>query len=204
MKKGTIIAILRGVNPADAPAIAGALKEEGINYIEVSLSDVENGLASVQALSESFGDSIHLGAGTVINEELVDRAIASGAKYIITPGWDRELVSYSLSKGVDVFPGVFSPGEILQAINLGILDVKLFPAGSMGPKYIKDLSGPFPQIKVMAVGGVSKQNMKEYIEAGCHSFAIGSDLVPRGATKNDLEQIRNNAKAFIQLAEGSD
>lgn len=199
VEKGTVIAILRGIQPEDASSIVEVLLKNGISWVEVSLSEEENGLRCIQNIHARFQDSIHLGAGTVIHPYQVDKVLDAGAKYIITPGWDRELVRYVKSKQVDAFPGVFTPGEILQAVQEGIEVVKLFPANDLGVSFVKSLQGPFPNVHIMAVGGVDLHNLKDYFESGCSSFAIGSDLVPRGATKKDLTVIEQKAKQYVNL-----
>lgn len=199
--KGTLIAILRDVDSSHVSAIAEVLLEHGINWVEVSLSEETKGLDTVRILSREFGHNIHLGAGTVISNRLVDEAVDAGATYIITPGWDRELARYALQKSVNIIPGVYSPSDIMQATAEGISVLKLFPAGSLGVDYIKNLFGPFPNMHLMAVGGIGRQNMSEYYKAGCLSFAIGSDLVPRGASKDHLDLIRKNASEYQRLLE---
>lgn len=193
IEKGTIVAIIRGVEPSDVIDIQEALLEGGINWVEVSLSNEDTGIECIRRLNEHFGDYINLGVGTVTNMVQAQRAVDAGAKYIITPGWDRELVRNLKGLKVEILPGVFTPGEVMQALNEGVKVFKLFPASNLGISYIKNLKGPFPNIHVMAVGGISLDNIQDYFEAGFSSFGIGSDLVPRGATKKDFETIKNKA-----------
>jgi 2-dehydro-3-deoxyphosphogluconate aldolase / (4S)-4-hydroxy-2-oxoglutarate aldolase len=202
INKGEIVAIIRGVAPENVYMITKTLIEEGINFVEVSLSDEDAGLACIHQIAVHFSDKIGLGAGTVLRQEQADKAIAAGAKYIITPGWDTNLVRYIKSKNVGIYPGVYSPSEVMQSINEDIEIIKLFPAGDLGINYIKSLLGPFPNIKIMAVGGVTKSNIRDFYNAGCYSFAIGSDLVPRGAGENDLKRIRSSAQEYMNLLKG--
>lgn len=197
--KGEIIAIIRGVQPENILNITETLMEEGINWVEVSLSEEVSGLESLRVLAKEFGNDLQLGAGTVINSVQVDKAVEAGAKYIITPGWDRDLVRYVKQKAIHIFPGVYSPSDIMQAKNEGLEIFKLFPAGSLGIDYIKNLFGPFPGIHLMAVGGVDRKNIRDFYDAGCSSFAIGSDLVPRGAGKEQLVSIRKSALEYRKL-----
>ncbi|REB08774.1 aldolase [Sporosarcina sp. BI001-red] len=199
LEKGTIIAILRGVYPENASAIAKTLVGNGITRIEVSLSDEDLAIGSIQAIANDLKDTVQLGAGTVIHKHQADRAIAAGATYIITPGWDRELTRYIKSKHVEVYPGVMTTGEIMQAVQEEVEVVKLFPANVLGASYVKSLQGPFPNVQIMGVGGIEIANLKEYYDAGCSSFAIGSDLVPRGATQKDLKEIEIKAKKYLAL-----
>lgn len=197
--KKKIVAIIRGVDPSEIIDIQKALIEGGINWVEVSLSEEEKGLECIKVLNQRFGKEIHLGVGTVKTIEQAKKAIKAGAKYIITPGWDKELIQEMKKLNVEILPGVFTPGEIMQALNLDINVVKLFPASNLGTSYIKNLKGPFPNLDIMAVGGISLENIREYYHAGCTSFGIGSDLVPRGATKADKDQIKNNAKKYVSI-----
>ncbi|MEJ8767792.1 bifunctional 4-hydroxy-2-oxoglutarate aldolase/2-dehydro-3-deoxy-phosphogluconate aldolase [Oceanobacillus sp. HCA-5259] len=196
-----LIAIIRGVDPEDILPITKGLLESGISWLEVSLSDEAKGLECIRKVSDAFADEVQLGVGTVISERQVDAALEAGATYIITPGWDREIAKYVRSKDILLFPGVFSPGEIMQAASLGIETVKVFPAIDLGFGFIKNVRGPFPNMNFMAVGGVTKENIHEFKNAGYSSFAIGSDLVPRGASRKDVEKIKENAKAFVQSLE---
>lgn len=199
LEKGTIVAIIRGVDPTEVIDIQEALLEGGINWVEVSLSEEEKGLECIKILNENFGNKIHLGVGTVTSIAQAKKAIDAGARYIITPGWDKELAKEIKELNVEILPGVFTPGEIMQALNLGINVVKLFPASNLGTDYIKNLKGPFPNINIMAVGGVSLDNIRDYYKSGCTSFGIGSDLVPRGATKKDRENIKRNAQKYADI-----
>lgn len=201
INEDTIIAIIRGVQPEGVSDIVKALVEEGICWIEVSLSEEEMGLACLRRLTQEYVGDLHLGAGTVTSPVQVDQALDAGAQYIITPGWDRELVRYAQKREICIFPGVYSPGEIMQARNEGIDIVKLFPAGCLGTDYIRNLFGPFPTLRLMAVGGINQHNIRDYFKAGCTSFAIGSDLVPRGASRQQLDSIRKKARQYRELAD---
>jgi 2-dehydro-3-deoxyphosphogluconate aldolase / (4S)-4-hydroxy-2-oxoglutarate aldolase len=194
-----IIAIIRDVNPDDAAGIVSVLLEEGIEEVEVSLSNEEKGLRVIESLKKTY--DLEVGAGTVITKEQVDKSLAAGADYIITPGWDRELVQYVKGKGAPILPGVYTPGDVSQAVSEGITTLKLFPAGTLEIDYIKSLFGPFPNVKLVGVGGITQENIKAYYDNGCSAFAIGSDLVHRGATSSeqDLEKIRAKAKVYATI-----
>lgn len=199
MKENKLIAIIRDINPDDIIDIAKSLAKHGIKYMEISLSNEANGLECIRRLDAALGSEIRLGVGTVCSKAQVDASLSAGATYIITPGWDRELAQYVLEKDVEIYPGVFTPGEIMQAVSMGIETVKLFPAATLGTDYINNLRGPFPNVNFMAVGGIDQTNMKAYKDAGCSSFALGSSLIPRGSTKADTATIEANAKEFNQL-----
>lgn len=207
LQRNNIIAIIRGVDALVAPLIAKVLIEEGITWIEVSLSNEKLGLKCIRKISNSISeDKINLGVGTVINNNQVDESIKAGAKYIITPGWDRELVKYIKKKNIMVIPGVFSPSDVMQAKGEGIDICKLYPSDVLSLSYIKSLMGPFPDMKFIAVGGVEKSNINDYLKNKFYGLGIGSNLVPRNSTVDDLEKIRKNAREYIKLitAEGDD
>lgn len=201
LSNGDLIAIARGVKSNQIVAIGETLLKAGFKYIEVSLSDEREGLACLRELRRQLGGdrALRLGAGTVTRKDLVDHAVEAGAEYIITPGWDRELVKYIISKKVPVFPGVLTPSEVMQALNEGLTQVKLFPVGNLTPSFIKNLKGPFPAVEFIGVGGIDTEKISTYYHAGCFAFAIGSDLIPRQADKSALPQIEKRAKEYLSV-----
>lgn len=197
-----LIAIIRGVEPENIRPVAEVLLENHINEIEVSLSEEKSGLECIRILAKEFKDtSLHLGVGTVINSRQADLALKAGAQYIIMPGWNDSLVKWILDKSVEVIPGVFSPSEVMQAVNLNIRMVKLFPADFLGFNYIQALNGPFPGMQYLAVGGVNLQTAESFLKAGFAGLGIGSSLVPRKSTAANLDTIRQNAKEYRRIAE---
>ena len=118
--------------------------------------------------------------------------------FFLTPGYDDDLVAYGLSKGLEVLPGVLTPGDVQKALNRGVRRLKLFPADAFGMSYIKSLKGPFPQAEFVAVGGVNETNVSQFLKAGFVGAAAGSNLVPRGAADGDLELIRQKARLYVQ------
>ncbi|MDT2681302.1 MULTISPECIES: bifunctional 4-hydroxy-2-oxoglutarate aldolase/2-dehydro-3-deoxy-phosphogluconate aldolase [Enterococcus] len=202
MELSKLIAIIRDVDAVDVIPIVRVLIEEGISTVEVSLSNEEKGLQCIEKLAKSFDkEELFLGAGTVINEKQMEQVVHAGGQYIITPGWNKELVKKALEKQLTVFPGVYSPGEIAEAVELEIDYLKFFPINGVNEDYLKSLRGPFPKINIIGVGGISPMNIPFYQELGIQHFGIGSELVPRGAGQNDLEKIRANAKQFKQAIE---
>lgn len=197
LEKGTLIAIARGVKSDKIAVIGETLLKEGLKYLEVSLSDEPEGLKCIKELNSQFGNDLNLGAGTVTRSVQADRAVEAGAKYIITPGWDKDLAKYIMAKKIPLFPGVFTPSEIMQALNEGLTQLKLFPVGNISASYIKNIKGPFPAVEFIGVGGIRKDNIRDYYKAGCFSFAIGSDLIPKMADESMLIQIKRSAKKYL-------
>ena len=197
LKEGQLIAIIRDVAADDAAFIAKALLDSGIDYVEVSLSRPKEGLACIRRLRADFGAELNLGAGTVISEAALNEAQLAGAAYIITPAFDEDLVKAALKKDLPIFPGVFSPAEVMRALRLGLKQLKLFPAGDLGPSYVASLRGPFPEVEFIGVRGISLDNLTAFWKAGCRRFAVGSDLVPRGAAAKDSAAVQERARAYL-------
>lgn len=196
-----LMAIMRDIEPRYAKDIVKVLLEEGIDGIEVSLSDPEKGMGCIKTILDQFGNNIvKLGAGTVTKTEEIKQLKSLGVTFILTPGYDDKIVSCALDAGIEVLPGVLSPSEVQQAVNRGIHLLKLFPADAFGLSYIKSLKGPFPQTDYMAVGGVNEDNIRAFFEAGFVGAAIGNSLIPRGATDNDLDSIRIKAAKYRELS----
>ncbi len=200
LKEGQIIAIIRGVAADAVTAICEALLEGGIDHAEVSLSRPKEGLECLARLRAAFGPELKLGAGTITSEKDLERARSAGAAYIITPAFDEDLVKAALAGGMPILPGVFSPAEVMRALRLGLTQLKLFPAGELGPSYVKSLLGPFPDAEFIGVGGIGLENLAAFWRAGCRRFAVGSNLVPSGAAPNDRTVIKERARAYIEAA----
>lgn len=196
MKK-RLIAILRDVEAEDAVGIVETLIRCGITELEVSLSSEDIGLKTLNAISETFGNKVRLGVGTIVNLRQLNSAFNSGAQFVITPAFDEKIVMACLDRNIEIIPGVFSPSDVMKALELNITTLKLFPANALPLNYIKSLSGPFPKAQYIAVGGVTVDSVNDYFDAGFIGVAPGNDLVKRGATLNDLKSIEMKAKAYV-------
>lgn len=195
------VSIIREVGADDVLPIMDALREEGVRWFEISLSDGENGMECIRRALEYFQNTdVKVGAGTVTKTEEIDVLSRWGIPYILTPGFDREIVCYANEKGIEVLPGVLTPSEVQEAVNCGIRLLKLFPADVFGKGYIKALKGPFPQTDYVAVGGVTAENALEFYQAGFKGVAAGSNLVPKHAGKEDIADIRKVARKYMEAA----
>jgi 2-dehydro-3-deoxyphosphogluconate aldolase/(4S)-4-hydroxy-2-oxoglutarate aldolase len=172
-----VVAILRGQSLATCLEITKTLQKAGFATLEVTMNtpDVANIIAE---LNRQFPD-FNVGAGTVCTPKELDTALEAGASFIVTPILDEEVVTTCVKCGIPVFPGAYTPTEIFKAWQLGASAVKVFPAGGLGVKYIKDLSGPLPQIKLMPTGGVSLSNIRAFFEAGVVGVGMGSSLLDK-------------------------
>ncbi|WP_024737097.1 bifunctional 4-hydroxy-2-oxoglutarate aldolase/2-dehydro-3-deoxy-phosphogluconate aldolase [Enterocloster asparagiformis] len=182
MRREKIIAIVRGVETASIGGVALALTAGGITCMEITVDHrtqdgPEETYRSIAWLRERMGEAVCLGAGTVLDEEETRRAVAAGADYIISPNLDERVIRLTRELGKVSIPGTFTPSEAVQAYRWGADIVKLFPAGLLGPDYIKALKGPLPHIPFCAVGGITPENAGDFIRAGCVSLGIGGNLV---------------------------
>ena len=146
----------------DAVPLAKALVEGGLPCAEVTFR-TEAAEESIRLMTEQFPEML-VGAGTVLTREQVDAAVAAGAKFIVSPGFDQEVVSYCITHGIAVYPGIGTPTEIISAIRVGLNSVKLFPAEqSGGTGYLKAISAAFPGVSFMPTGGINEGNAGDYL-----------------------------------------
>lgn len=178
----------------DASPLAKALCEGGLPCAEVTFR-TEAAEESIRIMSSEYPDML-VGAGTVLTIDQVDRAVAAGAKFIVSPGFDPEIVDYCIEKEIPIFPGCITPSEIAEAVKRGLKVVKFFPAEQFGGvATIKALAAPYTSVKFMPTGGVSAKNLEEYLSCdkivACGgSWMVKGDLVAAG----DFEKITELTK----------
>ena len=198
-----IVAIVRGLPPEYMVRLGHALEDGGIGMMEVtynqSAPDTWKDTANaIEAVEKEFGDRLLVGAGTVIRPEQVAMTYQAGGHYLVTPTTQPEIIRMGKALGMGLFPGAFSPSEILAAWEAGADAVKVFPASSVGPGYIKAIRGPLSQIPLMAVGGVNEKNAADFMKAGCVGLGIGGNLVNKESIKNgEWDRITALAKEFV-------
>ncbi len=198
-----IVAIIRGAKPDDVLLIASALSEGGVKHLEVTLNSL-NALTAISKIASTLSDVVTVGAGTVLDATMAKEAIDAGAKFIISPSLDIETIQATKQAGAVSIPGAFSATEIFTAFKQGADIIKVFPA-SVGPGYIKDLRGPFPQIPLMPTGGVNLSNIREFQKAGAVAFGVGSALVDTSLTISDayLNDLIEKAKKYVEAVSNS-
>lgn len=192
-----LIAILRGLTPEEAPAVGDAIFNAGWRCLEVPLNSPQP-LDSIRILSERFGDRALIGAGTVLTAAEVDAVAEAGGKLIVAPNTDAEVVAAALKRGLAIVPGVYTATEAFAAYKLGVRYLKLFPADSLGPAYVKALKSVLPKdAKVIPTGGVSVETIGAFHAAGCHAFGIGSQLYKPGF---GAAEVATRAQALTEAA----
>lgn len=177
-----IIAIVRGVAPEQILATAQALYEGGVRLLEItfdqsSTTGERDTAKGIRLLCEAFGDSLGIGAGTVMTPAQAQIAIQAGAGYIISPNTDAAVIRATKEQGAVSIPGALTPSEIVAAWQAGADFVKVFPAGTFGIDYIRAIRSPISHIPLLAVGGIDENNLNDYLDAGVCGVGIGSNLV---------------------------
>jgi 2-dehydro-3-deoxyphosphogluconate aldolase/(4S)-4-hydroxy-2-oxoglutarate aldolase len=162
--------------------------------------------AGLEALSTVAGRAdVVVGAGTVTSTSQVDRVVAAGARFVVTPGFDRAVVERCLHHGVPVLPGVATPGEVMAAMGLGIDVVKVFPAGLLGgPPFADALAGPFPRLRIVPSGGVTRENAAGYLAKPNVLAVSGTWVTPPGARDRRDPQVVTASAAATVVALGDD
>jgi len=193
-----LIAILRGLTPAEAPAIGGALVSSGFAIIEVPLNSPEP-LESIATLNRLFPNTL-IGAGTVLNSQQVKDVHAAGGRLVVAPNFNPAVVAQALALNMVVLPGVATPTEAFAALNAGAHGLKLFPAEMISPATVKALRAVLPKAAaLMPVGGITPDNMAVYRAAGATGFGLGSALYAPGRSAQAVQQ---QAQAFVRAFKG--
>lgn len=183
-----LIAILRGITPNQVLNIAEALIEAGIKVLEVPLNS-PNALTSIEMLANEFAEQLLLGAGTVTSTQQVQLVYDTGAKLIVSPHCNPQIISASLNKNLSCMPGVATATEAYSAISAGASRLKLFPAHTYGPNHLSALKVVLPKhIKMYPVGGVDENNMCQWLNAGADGFGFGTALYRPGDTPSQVQK----------------
>ena len=192
-----VIAVLRLPSIDPIPDIARALLAGGVVGIEVTMT-TPGALDGIRQLSKGFLDAV-VGVGTVMDPATARAAIDAGARYVVSPHFDPAVVAATREAGAASMPGAFTPTEILRAATGGADVVKVFPSAGLAPSYFRDVLAPLPHLKLMPTGGVTAQNVGDWIKAGAVCVGSGALLVPKDAIANrDWATITNNARAFVE------
>jgi 2-dehydro-3-deoxyphosphogluconate aldolase/(4S)-4-hydroxy-2-oxoglutarate aldolase len=200
---GKVVAVVRLDSAEKLVKVAEALKEGGITTIEFTMSS-PGVLDMIREATAHFGDEVLMGAGTVLDPETARAAILAGAEFIVTPTLNLATIKLCRRYGKPIVPGALTPTEILTAWEAGADMVKLFPASTVGPGYLKAVLAPLPQLRLVPTGGVSADNAAEYLRAGATALGIGGKLVDKTAVaRGDWPAITAEAQRLMSAVQSA-
>lgn len=203
-----LIAIVRGVEPEKCMKVADALYAGGIRLMEVTFNQKEPAsfrvtADAIKAISEAYKGRMLVGAGTVTTPELVEMAAEADAKYIISPDANPSVIRRSRKLGLVSMPGCMTPTEMMAAHQEGADFIKLFPAGDLGPGYVKAVRAPLAHLKVMAVGGINEKNIPDFLKVGVCGFGVGGNLANKDwIDAGEYYKITETAAAMVKAVQG--
>ncbi|HEV7380654.1 MAG TPA: bifunctional 4-hydroxy-2-oxoglutarate aldolase/2-dehydro-3-deoxy-phosphogluconate aldolase [Dyadobacter sp.] len=195
--KAPIVGIVRNLSMEVVKEILPLYREAGLTTIEITMN-TPGATDMIRYARSNEGKGLNIGAGTVCTKDELEKALEAGAQFIVTPILDKKVVKACIKQKVPVFPGAYTPSEIYKTWALGAPVVKVFPATVLGPEYIKDILGPLDQLKLMPTGGVSLENMDQFLKAGAVGLGIGGQLFDKTLIQNqDWEGLLAHFKSFV-------
>lgn len=192
-----VVSVIRIEEPTQLIKVAQNLKAGGIEAIEFTMT-TPRAMDMIAQAADRFGDEVLMGAGTVLDAETARAAILAGAKFVVGPNLDLKVIELCRRYSVIVVPGCLTPTEILTAWEAGADMVKVFPAGIMGPSYLKAILGPLPQVRLLPTGGINLENVGAFIKAGAVAVGVGGSLVDKQAiAEADFTRLMEMAHKFV-------
>jgi 2-dehydro-3-deoxyphosphogluconate aldolase/(4S)-4-hydroxy-2-oxoglutarate aldolase len=198
IRSSGVIAIGRRLDPTKVVPIAEALARVGVGAFEVTMDSRDAvGLLAALSAGPARDGKLLVGAGTVLGSATAEKALAAGARFLVMPHTDTALIAWAAQRGVPVFPGAFSPTEVLAAWRAGAAAVKLFPASVVGPAFVRESRGPFPEIPLIPTGGLTAESAADFVEAGAAAVGMGGWLMGDG----DPAGIEQRAREIVAVVE---
>ena len=200
-----IIAIVRGVGPEQCMKVADALYAGGIRLMEITYNQKDPAsfqatADAISAITKAYEGRMFVGAGTVTTTELVELTAKAGGKFIISPDTNPDVIRRTRELDIVSMPGALTPTEIMTAHRAGADYVKLFPAGDLGPNYVKAVRAPISHVKMTAVGGINEKNMADFLKAGVCGFGIGGNLANKAWIEaGEFDKITETARAMVAV-----
>ena len=197
VERAGIVAVIRMKDPNKLQAVVDAIAEGGIRALEITMT-VPGAVDLIRDLAPKLPQGFILGAGTVLDAETVARVADAGARYVVSPVFRRSVIEACHARDLAAMPGCFTPTEILDAWDAGADIVKVFPATTLGPSYLKDVRAPLPQVKLMPTGGVTVENAGDWIRAGAVAVGVGTSLLDAKAIADgNFHVLKTNAERMI-------
>ena len=197
VERAGIVAVIRMKEPEKLRAVIDAIAEGGVRALEITMT-VPDAIELIRKVAPTLPSGFTFGAGTVVDADTVHRVVDAGARFIVSPVLRRAVIEACQLRQVASMPGCFTPTEILDAWDTGADVVKVFPATTLGPGYLKDIHGPLPHVKLMPTGGVTLDNAGDWIRAGAVAVGVGTSLLDSQAiAANDFRTLRANAERIV-------
>ncbi|WP_159618827.1 bifunctional 4-hydroxy-2-oxoglutarate aldolase/2-dehydro-3-deoxy-phosphogluconate aldolase [Ruania rhizosphaerae] len=191
-----VMAILRGTSTERFNDICHVLVDAGITCLEITLSSL-GAVDAITSVRSELPSTVDVGAGTVTTADEVRKVLDAGAGFIVSPSVELDVMGAAVDAGVPVYPGALTPTEIIRAWRAGASAVKLFPASAVGPSYLKDVSGPCPDIRLMPTGGIALDCIGDWIRAGALGVGLGGSLQGDAADGGDLAALAERAEKAV-------
>ena len=197
-KNQPVMGIVRGVESGQIEPLIEAVVSSGLKTLEITM-DTKGAGQLIKKAKKAAENNLMLGAGTVLDMDSLKQAIDAGATFIVMPVLVKDVLAYCVKNKIPAFPGALTPQEIYQAWKEGATMVKVFPAKFFGPEYFREIKGPFNDIKLLAVSGVTPQNMREYFTSGVSAIAFGASVFKKEwLEKKDFKSITSAIKAYLE------
>lgn len=200
LSKQRIVVVLRHISLKHLESVAESLVAGGIQFLEVTFGR-DDTLAAIKTLRERFSGRAFIGAGTVLNTTMAEQALQAGAEFLLAPGMNqaKEIIQMAHHHGTIAVPGAMTPTEIQQAIEWQADAVKIFPAITLGPEYIKHISAPLQGVKLIPTGGVNLSNIRDFLHSGAFAVGVGGNLVDsESIARGDFETLKETARQYVE------
>lgn len=202
LRESGVVAILRADRADHLEAVAHELAAAGITCLELTMT-TPGTLEALTRLRGGLDTAVALGVGSVLDAGAADAALEAGAGFLVSPGVCEEVARAAAARGVPCYPGAFTPTEVLAAWGVGAAAVKLFPAATGGPRHLRDIRGPLPDIPLVPTGGVSLEQITDYIAAGAAAVGLGGPLIGDALGGGSTAALRERARAALDaVAQG--
>ena len=198
LQANPVVAVLRAGHAREYAPVIAALADGGVRSIELTLSTA-GVFELLPGLIRDFGDQVEIGVGTVTAETEAGEALDAGARFLVTPVTNSAIVRAAAERGIPVFPGGLTPTELFTGWRAGATAVKIFPASTVGPGYIAQLRGPFPELAVIPSGGVAIEDAPGWIRAGALAVSLGGPLIGDAFNGGDLSELTRRAARVSRL-----
>jgi 2-dehydro-3-deoxyphosphogluconate aldolase / (4S)-4-hydroxy-2-oxoglutarate aldolase len=192
-----LVAVIRSRTAEEALVTAKSAVRGGVKFIEITFS-VPGALDVIRTLAGEV--DVHVGAGTVLSKPQAEAAISAGAQFVVSPSSELDLIPLCHAANIGCYPGAATPTEILTCARAGADLVKIFPADCLGgPNFIRQIAGPFPEVRFLVSGGVSLTNVKEYVQAGVTGICLGSAFLANALAEQGERGLVNEVKEFVKF-----